>query len=393
MPVRPRDNSPTSNAGQSTRPGQRHRHNQRCTWSLERLESRTLLSSGQLDTNFGYQGAAPILGAPIQEIVSDSEGRLLVAGAYSMSRFTADGQTDATFASLGTLNVPGGGTDVGDNYIDDVALEPDGKILAYVDNPNAVMVDRFYSDGAVDTTFGTNGSTTAITIDVSGQQLSLSNQDDNNLKQIAVLSDGRIVIAGSISVPSVGQVAALAMLSPAGALDTSFNGNGTLELPFVPGAPFNPAEVINLAVNDSHILVLTTNGNGVRLYQFNPDGSIDTRFGSNGHIDFEPTEGLADRWLVVLPEGQFLLWAIDTSQRLNGTTELIGRYNAEGTPDATFGSDGVVTDASNYIGALDNDIAVQPNGKLVITDASEQRRAAGFAAIERRRQPGYELRQ
>ena len=51
--------------------GPRHGDETRRGGPFESLEVRTLLSSGQLDTTFGFEGALPIIGAPIEQIVSD----------------------------------------------------------------------------------------------------------------------------------------------------------------------------------------------------------------------------------------------------------------------------------------------------------------------------------
>lgn len=343
----------------STPRGRRRSPTTRTAPFVESLEDRTLLSSGQLDTTFGYQGTLPIIGAPVEAIVSDAEGRLLIAGAYALLRYSADGQLDPTFGSLGTVTIPNG-------YIDDVAVASDGKIVVYSTN---AVVDRLYPDGSVDTSFGTDGSSAPLTIDVGGQQLALTPQDNQNLQQMALLPDGDIVVAGSVQVPNLGQVGALEVLLPDGSPDTSFNGTGTLALPYASGDPYAPRQILDVAINDDHILVFTSNDSGAGCaYQYNPDGTLDSSFGSGGEVTFAPTASLADLSMAVEPDGTFVLGGRDTTGNLNGTTELIARYNPDGTPDTTFGTNGQVTDDSTYIGAFDNDIAVQPDGKLILTD-------------------------
>ncbi len=85
---RPTTHRPDDRARTTPR-GRRRSSTARRAPLLESLEPRTLLSSGQLDPTFGYQGVVSILGAPIENIVSDQEGRLLVAGAYSIARYNA----------------------------------------------------------------------------------------------------------------------------------------------------------------------------------------------------------------------------------------------------------------------------------------------------------------
>ena len=93
---------------------------------------------GNLDPTFGYQGMVALGGAP-EDITTYPDGRFLVSQAYFISRYTADGRPDPTFGSLGTATVPGVGGFDQFSYIVNVALQPDGKILASVtdDTPGA----------------------------------------------------------------------------------------------------------------------------------------------------------------------------------------------------------------------------------------------------------------
>jgi len=272
-----------------------------------------------------------------------------------------------TFGSFGTVVVPGGGTEVGDQYISD------GKIVALVGNSNGILVDRFDPDGSVDTTFGTNGSSAVLTVDVGGQpqQLSLPSYLTGD-KSLTVLPDGDMLVAGSIPVPSVGQVATLMMLRPDGTLDGLFNGDGILELPYASGASFVPAYVVDAAETNGHILVLARDGGNNEpgggneaLFQFNLDGAIDTTFGSGGEVSSLPIAD--DPSLLLAPGGKILVGVRERTPGYFGGTEQLYRYNADGTPDMTFGTAGLVTLPGYYGPAFDNNIAVQPDGKLILT--------------------------
>jgi uncharacterized delta-60 repeat protein len=304
----------------------------------------------------------PIIGAPIQDIVSDPEGRLLVAGAYSIARYNADGQLDPTFGSLGTLTIPGGGTEVGSNLVDDVALEPDGKIVAYVGTScGDVMLDRFYPDGSIDTTFGTNGTTAPITINVDGQELPLTGQVDDNSRYLSVWPDGRILVAGDVTVPNVGQEAAMTMLLPDGTLDTSFNGNGTLYLPPDPGQSPVLTSVVNLVVDQNQILLLTSTEapDEIHLYQFHLDGTSDTSFGSNGEISVSGNAVSYDfdgPAMAIQPDAKILFAYLSTPQTILSGNEIVTRYNADGSPDPTFGTGGQATLEGLVAGSGNNNI-------------------------------------
>jgi Domain of unknown function (DUF5122) beta-propeller len=92
----------------STPRGRRRSPTSRRSLLFEALEDRTLLSSGQLDPTFGYQGveSAPITGDG-STIALDSEGRILATGTslagslFQLARYTANGQPDLSFGNLG----------------------------------------------------------------------------------------------------------------------------------------------------------------------------------------------------------------------------------------------------------------------------------------------------
>jgi uncharacterized delta-60 repeat protein len=354
----------------STARGRRRSSTTRRAPLLESLEDRTLLSSGQLDPSFGYQGTLPIIGGPLENIVSDPAGGLIVAGTYAMSRYSADGRLDTTFGSLGTMTVPGG------NYILDVAFAPDGKIVVLAGD----SIDRFYPNGSIDTTFGTDGSSSVLTVDVAGQpqQLGFPSYLTGD-RSLTLLPDGDILVAGSVPVPNVGQVATLMMLSPDGTLDDSFNGNGIVELPSQPSDNFLPTYVVNTVVNEGDLLVLATDGGNNEpgggtegLYQYNLDGTLDTNFGLGGMIanPIPVSGGHDDPSLALLPGGSFLVGARYTPQSLISGIEQLYQYSSDGTPDTNFGTDGLVSLAGSYNFGFDNNISVQPNGKVILTAAN-----------------------
>ncbi len=320
---------------------------------LELMEDRTLLSSGQLDPSFGYQGIVPQTFVA-SDVISYPDGRILAAGEdqYNESfveRFTADGQLDPTFGTLGKTVDPGG---VAVNYgAEHLALQPDGKIVETSDTVIGIKLIRYNPDGSIDSSFATAGETDPLRIADSGVM------DATNGGIPVVLPDGRILVAASdFSKNAV----ALAMFRPDGTLDPSFNGTGTL-LATGPGA-----ELSGVAIEDNRILVLT---NDTYLERFNLDGSVDTSFGTAGAIDpvgatLRNTVGLYGQSMIVQPDGRVVV------ADYVGSSESLTRYDADGSPDPTFGSGGTVTlDPSSFEGGADvgfANILLQPNGKILL---------------------------
>jgi uncharacterized delta-60 repeat protein len=192
-------------------------HPPRLIRPLEPLEPRTLLSAGDLDPAFGVHGVVtyPDIPGPAVGLATQSDGKYLIATHSTVYRFLADGTPDESFGRHGhitpvvvlyglgidhhgKINVggpakhfqwgaarynPDGSPDTTFNRTGRIVtrinesaverasvmtLQPDGKILVggtqfngnSDDDPefdyNAV-VDRFNTDGSVDTSFGTHG--------------------------------------------------------------------------------------------------------------------------------------------------------------------------------------------------------------------------------------------
>jgi uncharacterized delta-60 repeat protein len=152
-------------------------------------------TTGQLDTGFGTQGLAEVNFGPAddtaQALVIQPDGDIIAAGITTpagrpnssnaaLARLTPAGVLDTTFGTGGKtsfqLSAPGG--------INAAALQPDGEIVVVGSNSQDVVVGRMTAGGAVDTSFGTAGSTT---VDTTAQNIA---------KGLVLQPDGRIVVAG-----------------------------------------------------------------------------------------------------------------------------------------------------------------------------------------------------
>ncbi len=145
-------------------------------------------------------------------IALQTDGKIVVGGcrasgscSYGLARLNPNGSLDTTFDLDGRVNTAGTG------QIQDLIIQPDGKILAIGQLSEDFNVTRYKTDGSLDTLFGTNGrvSTPFLGIDAA-----LSG---------VLQPDGKIVAAGG-----------------AGGVDSNFaiaryNSNGTLDLTFGTG--------------------------------------------------------------------------------------------------------------------------------------------------------------
>ena len=217
------------------------------------------LAVGSLDPTYGSGGVEPVgtRGQATDAVALDNEGRTVTAGQtglgnFILSRYTADGQPDLSFGNLGVspyqpyesgYSGPGG-----------IAIEPDGKIVVMQLGGQLV---RFFSNGSLDNSFGTNGvvQPPSITFNGNAEVFYAGGIDGGSGLRVTTLPDGRVLFAGLVYHGGlVYDGYALVMYLPDGQLDTSFNGSGTLLVNSQSGI------VQALATTNNEILVMTSSG-------------------------------------------------------------------------------------------------------------------------------------
>lgn len=283
----------------------------------------------------GYVGFTQVRAIAVQP-----DGKIVVAGyiifgtnnsTYQgrLARFNTDGSVDSSFQSLPFPN---------DGIINDIALQPDGKILVggNFSNFNGSTIYRLLrlnADGSLDSSFNCTISPTSI-------------------NSIALQSDGKILVAGSISITFDGSTQKLLLrLNSDGSLDTSFSFGFT-------AFPLYTDQIYKVAVQtDGKILAVGTFEvfNGVpqgKIIRFNTDGTKDTSF----NIGTGATLGSSLRDIAIQPDGKILI--AGSPLLWNGqATAPIHRINPDGSLDTSF----VLGVSSTYFHRL----AVLSDGKIV----------------------------
>ena len=157
-----------------------------------------------------------------------------------------------------------------------------------------------------------------------------------------------------------------------GDLDGSFGTNGRVIL--LPGPPnlnawASPGSPVLIASDGSSFGVsgfdYTTTA--VEVNKFRPDGTPDTSYGTNGLASVS-VPGDSERSAV-----RFSRTERSCSPELTSIQAAyleIARFNTDGTPDATFGLNGVVTVAepSQFDGANVGGVAVLNSGQIIVSD-------------------------
>lgn len=256
------------------------------TWDFAVLRFN---SDGSLDTSFDSDGVVVTDFGMSSDLARDveiqSDGKIVVVGYteasanrnIAMARYNTDGSLDATFDGDGLL-VSDLGTVRDDAYA--VAIQDDGKLVVagqarqgLTDLDFAII--RYNADGTLDTTFGSGGKT-FVDFDGSADQASC----------LAIQADGMIVVGGVAKLDGNNDFA-LVRLAADGTLDAGFGTDGRVTTAFAAGADEMVKDVI-VGANGSILAVGYTNlGSvyyGFALASYNPDGTLDASFGTDGKV-------------------------------------------------------------------------------------------------------------
>lgn len=200
------------------------------------------------------------------------DGRVGADNDFMIFKFEADGDDDLSFGTSGNLFRDFG---IGDDGAYAAKVQPDGKLVVggYATGiPNKYFaVARFLPNGDPDLTFAGTGSET----------FAIGSMDDE-VTDLAIAPDGKIVLSGASNTSS-GQAFAVARLTPGGALDTTFDGDGKAS--FKVGDDDGPRRMVlrrDGKIVISGVIVFADAQAG--FVQFNADGSPDLSFGAGGYV-------------------------------------------------------------------------------------------------------------
>jgi uncharacterized delta-60 repeat protein len=301
-----------------------------------------------------------------EEVAVQPDGKIVVAGArftstagdFAVARYNTDGSLDATFGVGGIVftDLNAGSSDTATA----MALQGDGKIVLAGQSVTAVSpsdedfaVVRYNSDGSLDSTFGTGG---VVLTDFGAQFY-------EGAFSVAVDSAGRIVVAGGTYTFATQRDFAIARYNPDGSLDTTFDGDGRVTTP-ISLTNFDVAADVAIHADD-RIVVVGFADSDVALARYATNGALDTTFGGTGTITTNFGGLFADATAVVIqPDGKVL--AVGSTTSTTTTDFALVRYNADGSPDASFGTGGRVTTDFTATDVL-TDVALQADGKIVVT--------------------------
>lgn len=193
----------------------------------------------------------------------------------------------------------------------------------------------------------------------------------NNIAQaVAVQTDGKIIAAG-FSRNALNNDFALARYNPNGSLDTSFDTDGIV----VTQVGASEEEAFAVAIQPDGKIILAGQAiigasSEIAVVRYNPNGSLDTTFDADGIVTTPIGTGTElARSIAIQTDGKIIV----AGQSFNGTNNDVAvvRYNSDGSLDTTFDGNsgtgnGIVTTAAGSGNDFGYGVLVQPNGKIIV---------------------------
>jgi uncharacterized delta-60 repeat protein len=327
---------------------------------------------GDFDSSFGTNG---ILGFSVphqfHDLALQPDGKILAIGytrigapgypSYpaSFMRFNADGSIDASFGSGGRVS-----PQVGTNIVEKAAafaLQPDGKIvLAGVFKTDSTSPYRL-----VVFRYLANGQLDSSF--GSGGLVTLAQNALQAANEVLIQPDGKLLVCGTLYVSlSSPTNSALWRFNPDGTPDTGF-GNGGVVAPGSGEPTLNHYPGALLLQPGGKILIVGSGDSGFFIIRYHPNGTLDTSFGNGGRVITTIQNGSGASDAAFQPDGKIVLAGSARDGFASTTNMALARYSADGELDPSFGTGGtVVTNIgvglSSYVSAM----VIQTNGKIII---------------------------
>ncbi|MDK9704150.1 MAG: DUF4347 domain-containing protein [Sulfuritalea sp.] len=344
-------------------------------------------ADGSLDSSFDGDGRlVTAIGSSHnygQSVAIQPDGKMLVAGRvassiysdFALLRYNNDGSFDSSFDFDGKVI-----TDFGQIWDSGqvVALQSDGRILV-AGTSSGFALARYNSDGSLDSGFDGDGKVVAL-LGGYGEAFSM-----------AVQADGGIVVGG-YSATGANDDFTLVRFNADGTLDTSFDGDGKVTTDFgtvvVQAHGAGNDQIRAMAVDAAgNILTAGSNLNGTTgnydfaIARYNPDGSLDTSFSLDGMLttDFGPGSNDVATGIVIQTDGKILVAGY--CGNLYTPDFAVARYNADGSLDSGFGTNGRVITSLSANGDFARSLALQPDGKIVVVGSAYNGSNSDFALV------------
>lgn len=232
-----------------------------------------------------------------------------------------------------------------------------------------IAVARFNTDGSKDTRFGTDG---IVVLDLnSGEAMGATGPIivPDQVWGLSLAADDKLIVTGATKAPTRNDTDfAVIRLNADGSRDARFGNNGvfTLDINNLSASPRNAT-----VLDDGSIIMsgYQRSAEGVVspvLFKLTPNGTLDTRFGTNGVYNEVILRSVAEVYQAALHDGSFVTAGYGRDSASQSLDWLSIRVNGNGQRDTTYGNSGHVR--IDLAGHNDNarSLAVLPDNRVVL---------------------------
>ncbi|MGV6830105.1 MAG: T9SS type A sorting domain-containing protein [bacterium] len=283
----------------------------------------------------------------VYDFVVQPDGKVVVVGEFEnynqipapgIVRLNTDGSIDGTF------NVGTGVNTSSSARINNIVLQPDGKLLIsgffveFNDTP-LQQFGRLNPDGSIDTTLNTG---TGV----------------NNVDAIFLLSNGQIILSDISTYNGTAIPGKHARIDADGTLDMSFNTSEILN-----GEAYSLTELPN-----GQFMIAGFFGSQSPILKLNSDGSIDNTFNATSIMQTTNSNGIIND-IEVQADGKVIIGG--DFNTVNGRTlRGLARLNTDGSLDESFNPEDTDLDAELYSGfgpfSEVYDLFLEDSGRLLV---------------------------
>ena len=348
----------------------------------------------------------------VQDIALDSEGNpiilvynwqnVLAENVFVLFRFDENLIQDNSLGNNGILYGFGSYS----VFSSALAIQSDDKIVVGVNQNNGIYIVRYEKNGGSNASFSFNNGSNYISdlqIQKDGKFLIAGSNNDNNFalvrlhgvsnftsnqgkiytqfntnndvaNAIAMRAGGKPIVVGNVTNainPTSGSDFGIVAYNANGGLDYTFGSNAFVSISFDAD---DRANAVAVQTNDK-ILVAGKAANGSQynlvVVRYNANGTLDNTFGISGiatlEIDDFDTEAMS---IAIQTDGKIVVTGLSQDQFNGNFYAILARFNTNGFLDNTFGTNGVV-DLPAGNGYVGKSVAIQSDGKIVIACASQ----------------------
>lgn len=291
-------------------------------------------------------------------------------GDFVVVKYFPNGAIDSTFGTDGVASIDFGGEA---EYGAAIAIQDDGKIVVAgtqsISLHGLIAVTRLESDGSIDQTFGTDGKV-------------LFNPESWSyygwIEDMILQPDGKILMTGFVFNGANKDLLVIRLYSDGsfdstfGAFEPAFSEDGTIIFNQI----FDTEEYGNkvLLTSDSEIIIVGRSHVKPTVLKLHSDGSTDSTFGTNGAVELDMRinefgEKIAGDGFsgALQSDGKILVVGYDDPFVAENKDDFaVVRLNVDGSIDETFGDAGY--QYLDYAGGNDwgRDILVDKDDKILL---------------------------